>query len=56
VRRITQRKFKGAVDWSAEHATYVALWDQRHTLQMYYLSGVVHRLGLYKEYLRWLHL
>jgi hypothetical protein len=23
---------------------------------MYYLSGVVHRMGPYKEYLRWLHL
>jgi hypothetical protein len=23
---------------------------------MYYLSGVVHRVGPYKEYLRWLHL
>jgi hypothetical protein len=49
-------KVKGAVDWSAENVAYVALWNQRQAHQMYYLSGVVHWLGPYKEYLRWLHL
>jgi hypothetical protein len=56
VRRITQRKFKGMVDWSAENAAYIELWNQRQAGRTHYLSGVVHRAGLYKEYLRWLHL
>jgi hypothetical protein len=54
--RRTWRKFKGAVDWSGEHATYVALWNQRQTRRMYYGSDIVHRSGPYKEYLKWLHL
>jgi hypothetical protein len=52
---ITRRKFKGVVDWSAEHAEYVTLWNKRQALRMYYLSGFMHRLGPYKEYLMWLH-
>jgi hypothetical protein len=44
------------VDWSVEKGTYVTLWNHRQALQMYYLSGAVHRPGPYKEYLRWLHL
>jgi hypothetical protein len=55
VRRITRRKFKGAVNWSAKNATYVAFWNQRQPLRMYYLSGAMNRPGLYKEYFRWLH-
>jgi hypothetical protein len=44
------------VDWSAENIAYVVLWNQRQTHRMYYLSGVILRPGLNKEYLRWLHL
>jgi hypothetical protein len=40
----------------AKHAAHIELWNQRQARQMYYLSGVVHRMGQYKEYLRWLHL
>ena len=55
MRRITRRKMKGAVNWSAEHAAYVALWNERNARRTYYLSGAAHRPGPYKEYLRWLH-
>jgi hypothetical protein len=56
VRRITQWKFKGLLDWSSKNVAYIELWNQRQPRQMYYLSGGVHTPRLYKEYLRWLHL
>jgi hypothetical protein len=56
MRRITWKKFKGPVDWTAKHAAYVVLWNQRQNWCMYYLSSAMNRTGPYKEYLRWLHL
>jgi hypothetical protein len=38
-----------------EHSTYTVLWNRKHKLQIYYLSGRMHRHEPYMEYLRWLH-
>jgi hypothetical protein len=52
VRRINRRKVKGAVDWAAEHAPYIAMWNAR--IQQQYRHGAHHRSGSWMEYLRWL--
>jgi hypothetical protein len=52
MRKINQRKVKGAVDWAAEHMPYIALWNAR--IQQHYLHGARHRSGPWMEYLRWL--
>jgi hypothetical protein len=52
VRRINRRKVKGAVDWIAEHAPYIALWNAR--IQQHYLHDAHHWSGPWMEYLRWL--
>jgi hypothetical protein len=53
--RITRRKYRGAVNWGTKHNAYIVQWDDMQAYRMYYLSGLVHRPGPYKEYLRWLH-
>jgi hypothetical protein len=52
VHRINRRKFKGAVDWAAHHAPYIALWNAR--IRHDYLHSARHRSTPWMEYLRWL--
>jgi hypothetical protein len=52
MRRINRRKVKGAMDWAAKHAPYIALWNVR--IWQYYLHGARHMSGPWMEYLRWL--
>jgi hypothetical protein len=52
MRRINQRKVKGAVDWAAQHALYISLWNMR--IRQHYLYRARHRSRLWMEYLRWL--
>jgi hypothetical protein len=52
VHRINQRKVKGAMDWAAKHAPYIALWNTR--IRQHYLYGARHRSGPWMEYLMWL--
>jgi hypothetical protein len=54
VRRITRRRVKGPADFTAEHASYIALWNARATHHHFYLLGAQHRSGMWVEYLRWL--
>jgi hypothetical protein len=49
VRRINRRKFKGPVDWAAQHVPYIALWNVR--IRQHYLHGAHHRSGPWMEYL-----
>jgi hypothetical protein len=52
VHRINRRKVKGAMDWSAEHAPYITLWNVR--IRQHYLHRARHRSGPWMEYLMWL--
>jgi hypothetical protein len=52
MRKINRRKVKGVVDWTAEHAPYIVLWNAR--IQQHYLHGARQRSGPWMEYLMWL--
>jgi hypothetical protein len=54
MRRNNQRKVKGLMDWFAEPASYIALWNTGVTCRHFYLLGAAHRSGPWVEYLRWL--
>jgi hypothetical protein len=41
--KINRRKVKGVVDWAAQHAPYIALWNVR--IRQHYLHGARHRSG-----------
>jgi hypothetical protein len=52
--RINRRRNKGLLDWRAEHAAYIALWNARGSSRQYYLHGLWHRREPWVVYLRWL--